>query len=60
MPYKTEELQYICLCGNKEFEIFANFLKCSKCGQAYNYYSGYLNEPKVFNGRRESLKKKEK
>lgn len=60
MALKTEEIQYVCLCGNVDFEIFHPYLKCSKCGQKYNYYSGYLTEPKVFNGRRESLKRKEK
>ena len=57
MP-KLEEEQYICLCGWREFMIFPTYLECSKCGIKYNYYHGFLQEPKVFNGRRESLKKK--
>jgi hypothetical protein len=60
MPLKTEELQYICLCGNKGFEIFHAYLKCDKCGQEYNYFSGFLTEATVFNGRRDALKRKVK
>jgi hypothetical protein len=57
MP-KLEEEQYVCLCGSREFMIFPTYLECSKCRVRYNYYHGFLQEPKVFNGRRESLKKK--
>jgi len=57
---KTEELQYLCLCGHKGFEIFTGYIECEQCGQPYNYYSGFLLIPKDFNGRRDSLKRKDK
>lgn len=60
MNKKLENEQYVCICGNTQFGIFHTYLECSKCGNKYNYYSGYLYEPKVFNGRRTSLLKKEK
>jgi hypothetical protein len=55
---KVEELQYVCLCGNKGFMIFQGGLECTQCGNVYNYYSGFLLTPRDFNGRRESLRKK--
>lgn len=58
MPKKTEQEQYVCLCGEKDFQIRETYLECSKCGQKYNYYHGFLPEPRTFNGRRDSLKKK--
>lgn len=59
MP-KLEEKQYVCLCGGREFQIFKLYLECSQCGQRYNYYHGFLLDPTDYNGRRESLKRKEK
>lgn len=57
---KDEQFQYVCLCGSLEFMIFPTYLECFKCGTQYNYYHGFLQEPAVFNGRRESLKKTKK
>jgi len=57
---KKENEQYVCICGGTEFEIFATHIKCSKCGQGYFYYQGYLVVPSVWNGRKESYKRKEK
>ena len=55
-----EEIQYVCLCGCIKFEIFPGWLTCCDCGNKYTYYHGFLHIPKVFNGRRESYRRKEK
>ncbi len=57
---KKEETQYVCSCGDTSFEIFDTYIKCSKCGQGYYYYQGFLVKPPVFNGRRNSYHRKEK
>lgn len=59
MPEESQKTQYICMCGGMDFEIFAAFVQCSKCKAKYNYYHGYLLIPKDFNGRKESLRRKE-
>lgn len=53
-----EEDVYKCLCGSRGFEIYSNRLKCIECGKEYNYYHGFLHEPKVFNGRKEAFLRK--
>lgn len=51
--------QYACKCGNRNFEIFAGYIKCTKCGEEYKYYLGYLPLPQDFNGRRQVYVRKE-
>ena len=53
-----QDKQYMCVCGGTKFEIFTGSIKCSDCGEAFNYYHGFLNDPKTFNNRRQSLKVK--
>jgi hypothetical protein len=53
-------MQYVCLCGGIKFEIYPGWIKCTDCGVKFNYYHGFLHEPKIFNGRRESYRIKEK
>jgi hypothetical protein len=56
---KKEMEQYVCLCGGVQFEIFPGYIKC-ECGHKFNYYHGFLHDPKVFNGRKETYMQKEK
>jgi hypothetical protein len=54
------DMQYVCQCGETAFEIFPGWIKCKACGAKFNYYHGFLHDPKIFNGRRESYRIKEK
>ncbi len=58
MAKLVEVSNYVCSCGSTYFIISHTHIECSKCGIQYNYYHGYLLEPRQFNGRRESLKVK--